>query len=223
MIFRLELIRFVSANKKRCSKNTNDLVRFKNTKVNRNKTIMKDLIKQTITGKNVLLLFILTNIVYVMMLTITIPELMRFSGGVKILDMMPAGYNTKYVKTLFEALGEKGREAYLFHQLPVDLIYPFLFGISSSLMLAYFLNKLGKMGGNLLYLCLIPLFSGLFDYGENIGIIILLKTYPNNSILLIQITNVFSILKSSFTTIYFIVLIVLLIAFGKNQIFPKKK
>lgn len=184
---------------------------------------MKDLIRRNINGKRILLLFVLTNIIYVIMLAITIPKVMSFSGGMKLLDMMPTGYNAEYVNALLSALGENGRNAYLFNQLPVDMIYPFLFGVSYCLILAYILNKVGKFETRLFYFCFLPLFSGLFDYFENIGIITMLKSYPNNPIILSQITNVFSVLKSSFTTFYFIVLIIFLIVFGMNKLFQKSR
>jgi hypothetical protein len=132
-------------------------------------------------------------------------------------------YNAEYVNSLLNTLGDKGRDAYLFNQIPIDMIYPFLFGITYCLVLAYILNKLGKLNVYLFYLCLIPLFSGVFDYFENIGIITMLISYPDNSIILSQITNVFSVLKSSFTTIYFIILIIFLIVFGINKLFQKGK
>jgi hypothetical protein len=183
---------------------------------------MKDLIQKNISGKKVLLLFILANIVYATMLIITIPEIMHYSGGIKILDMMPMGYDAHYVNTLFNTLGVQGRHAYLYHQLPLDLIYPALFAISSCLVLAYFLKKLEKLDSLLFYLCFIPLFSGFCDYGENIGIISMLKDYPNSSELQVQVTSAFSILKSILTSIYFIILIITLLAVAKNKYFPKK-
>lgn len=182
---------------------------------------MKELIRRNIGGKKVLLLFILTNIIYSIMLIITIPKVMNFSGGMKLLDMIPTGYNAEYVNSLLNTLGEPGRHAYLFNQIPVDMLYPFLVGTSYSLVLAYFLNKLGKLNGYYFYLCLIPLFSGLFDYFENIGIITMLKSYPDNSIILTQITSIFSVLKSSFTSIYFIILLILLIVFGIRKLSQK--
>jgi hypothetical protein len=184
---------------------------------------MKDLIRRNINGKKILLLFALTNFIYVIMLTITIPKVMSFSGGMKLLDMMPTGYNAEYVNSLLSALGDKGRDAYLFTQLPFDMVYPFLFGISYCLILAYIINKLGKFENRVFYFCFLPLFSGLFDYLENIGIITMLNSYPNNPIILTQITTVFSVLKSSLTTVYFIVLIIFLIVLGKNRIFQKSK
>ena len=184
---------------------------------------VKNLIKRNINGKQILILFILTNVVYAIMLTITIPKVMSFSGGMKLLDMMPTGYNAEYVNSLFNTLGDKGRDAYLFYQLPVDMIYPFLFGVSYCLVLAYFLNKFGKTESYLFYLCFLPLFSGLFDYFENIGIITMLKNYPDNSIILAQTTNAFSVIKSFLTTIYFIILIFCLIAFGIRNLLQKTK
>ncbi|MBW4360135.1 hypothetical protein [Flavobacterium taihuense] len=183
---------------------------------------MRAFIKRSIKGKTVLSLFILCNVVYAIMLIVTIPEVMHYSGGMKILDMMPTGYDTQYVNTLFNSLGTAGRDSYLYHQLPSDLIYPFLFGVSSCLVLAYFLNKLGKLDGKLFYLCLLPLFSGLFDYAENFGIITMLKNYPNISVIQVQITSFFTVLKSVLTSLYFSILIITLLAVAKNKYFSKK-
>ncbi|MBK7939126.1 MAG: hypothetical protein IPJ82_19520 [Lewinellaceae bacterium] len=179
---------------------------------------MRNLVQKNLSGKRILWLFVITNAVYSIMLLITIPYVMSFSQGMKLLDMMPTGYNHEYINSLLSALGEGGRGAYLYRQIPVDMIYPFLFGVSSCLVLAYFLDKLNKLNGALFYLCFIPLFSGFFDYGENFGIIAILKTYPNNSVLLSQITNILSILKSSCTVTYFISLIALLLAFGASRL-----
>jgi len=179
---------------------------------------MVKLIKRNLYGKKVLLLFILTNIIYAVMLTITIPNVMSFSGGLKIMDMLPTGYNPEYVNTLMKALGEKGRDAYLFEQIPVDMVYPLLFALSWCLVLAYILKKLGKLDGILFCLCFIPVFAGIFDYCENIGIINILNSYPTNSDLLSQTTSVFSVLKSSCTTLYFFILIICLIALGIKKL-----
>ena len=92
------------------------------------------------------------------------------------------------------------------------MIYPFLFGISYCLVLAYFLQKLDKLKGYFFYLCLLPVAAGIFDYLENIGIITMLINYPDLPKSLIATTNVFTIFKSVLTTIYFVVLIIVFIA-----------
>ena len=183
---------------------------------------LQEQIEKHLIGKKILLLFLLTNLVYAFMLIITIPKVMTFSNGLKLLDMMPTGYDSDYVNLLFETLSDNGRYVYLYNQIPIDMIYPLLFGISYCLILAYFLNKLNKLKSPLFYLCLLPLIAGLFDYFENIGIITMLINYPNNSQILIKITNGFTIIKSLTTTVYFLSLIIVLIILGIKTLNRKK-
>lgn len=182
---------------------------------------IRKIFENNIAGKKVLIFFLLSTAIYLVMLTITIPLLMSFSGGMKILDMMPAGYDAEYVNELFLKLGEPGRQAYLYRQIPLDLVYPALYGIGFSLVLAWFLNRMGKLGGNLVYLCLLPVAAGFFDYSENFGIIAMLQAWPAIPATLVKVTNLFSVLKSGLTSIYFIVLIVVIVIFGVKTFLKK--
>lgn len=175
---------------------------------------LRVIIDKNLQGKKVLALFTLTNLIYFIMLGITIPLVSGYAEGLKLLDMMPMGYGFDYVNALFDTLGPKGRDTYLYRQLPVDLVYPALFGVSYCLVLAYFLKKLNSLNSKLFYLCLLPLFAGLADYLENIGIINLLTDYPNLTSHMVTITAFFSLLKSSITTLYFLILIGILILLG---------
>ncbi len=166
------------------------------------------------SGKKVLGLFILTNTVYLYMLTVTIPKTIEFSNGIKLLDMMPTGYDLAYVSSLFSSLGKNGRETYLTSQIPVDMIYPLLFGLTYCLLLGYFLKKLNKLKPPLNYLCLLPIIAGIADYVENIGIITMLNNYSDITESMVNVTNTFSIIKSTSTSISFIVLILILIVIG---------
>lgn len=168
-------------------------------------------IKKNISGKKVLGLFILTNLVYTFMLTVTIPKTMEFSNGMKLLDMMPTGYDLNYVSKLFNSLGEDGRLIYLTNQIPVDMIYPALFGLSYCLLLGYFLEKLKKLNSQYMYFCLIPIIAGIADYFENLGIIVMLKNYPELTEFAVKTTSSFSLIKSISTSVFFIILIVILI------------
>lgn len=171
-------------------------------------------IEKNISGRKVLGLFIITNFVYTFMLTVTIPKTMEFSNGMKLLDMMPTGYDLNYVKELFTSMGEHGRFTYLTNQIPVDMIYPLLFGLSYCLLLGYLLKKMNKLNSQYIYLCLIPIIAGVADYLENIGIIAMLKSYPELTEVAVKTTSVFSLIKSISTSTFFIVLIVELIILG---------
>ena len=179
---------------------------------------LKKLITNNLSGPKVLILFILTNAVYVFMLAVTIPKVMEFAGGMKLLDMMPTGYDTEYVRELFSSLGAEGRRVYLFNQIPVDMVYPFLFGISYCLLMAYLVIKIDKLSSPLFYLCLLPVIAGLADYSENLGIIVMLNNYPELSSVSITATNIFSIVKSILTSVAFVVLIIFLIILGFKTI-----
>ena len=183
---------------------------------------LRELTTKNLSGKKVLLLFIVTNIVYLMMLTITIPKTMAYSGEMKLLDMMPMGYNFEYVNHLFESLGEKGRSIYLYHQIPLDMLYPFLFGMSYSLIMAYFLIKIDKLRSYWFYLCLLPIMAGAADYLENFGVIFMLNNFPNLSESSVNLTSAFTIIKSLLTTLYFISLVVVLMMLGIKKLNKKK-
>jgi hypothetical protein len=179
-------------------------------------------IERNISGKKILGLFVLTNVVYVLMLTVTIPRTMSHSNELKLLDMMPTGYDMNYVRELFDSLGEIGRETYLTNQIPLDMIYPLLFGLSYCLLLAYFLKKLKKFKSPYIYLCLLPIIAGIADYLENFGIIIMLKSYPKLTQEMVSATCLFSVTKSISTSIFFVILIIILILLGIKAINRKK-
>ena len=176
------------------------------------------IINGTFSRKQILVLFIITNMVYAYMLIVSIPNTMVFSNNMKLLDMMPFGYDAVYVNLLFDQLGTIGRKTYLTTQIPIDMVYPLLFAITYSLLLIYFFNKIVRSHTILKYLSILPIVAGLSDYLENIGIITLLNNYPNHSISMVSTTNIFSIIKSSTTSISFLVILILLLIMGVNSL-----
>jgi len=144
------------------------------------------------------------------MLAVTIPKTTQYAGGMKLPDMMPEGYSYSYLMELFTALGETGRNVYLQQQLPLDMVYPALFALCYSLMLAFFLKKINKQNSLLIYLCYLPFIGGAADYLENISIITMLKHFPDISETLAVLSSGFSVIKSSTTSVYFAALLFVL-------------
>lgn len=164
------------------------------------------------TGKNILLLFVITMAVYAAMLFITIPEVLRHANGMTLPDLMPGGYEPQYIRQLLTELGDEGRAAYLHRQLPLDLVYPFLFALTNSLILVYLLRRLGKSSKKALIITAIPLAAGLFDYLENVSTIRMLLRFPDISDIAVRVASVFTVLKSGLTTLFFALLVALLLA-----------
>jgi hypothetical protein len=185
--------------------------------------ILQKYLYRVSTGKLVLILFILTNLVYLFMLFVTIPKVTQFADGLKLLDLMPTGYDLEYVNNLFSTLGEQGRYAYLYYQLPVDMLYPGLYAVSYCLLFIYFLKKINRYVARFFYFSLLPVISGISDYIENIGIITLLKQYPNFTEETVAIVNTFSVLKSTTTAFYFIALLIVLIIYAVYYFRKPKK
>ncbi|WP_143102422.1 hypothetical protein [Lutibacter maritimus] len=148
---------------------------------------------------------------------------MKYSDGMKILDMLPMGYNAEYVKNLFVTLGENGRHTYLFEQIPFDMIYPGLFGLTYSLIIFYLSKKINFDNLSIYKIALLPMFAGIFDYLENIGVIFLLTKFPDLNEKVVGTSSLFSLGKSLFTTLTFLTIITLLFLMVSKKIKMNKK
>ncbi|MCB0280758.1 MAG: hypothetical protein KDD94_14710, partial [Calditrichaeota bacterium] len=91
--------------------------------------------------QRVIIFFILATSVYAIMLLITIPDLIHYSGGYQVPDMLPLGYESGYISELFTRLGQEGRDAYLYRQIPYDMLYPAFFALCYSLLLTLLLKQ----------------------------------------------------------------------------------
>lgn len=183
---------------------------------------MRELYRRHLSRNQILVLFILTNVLFLIMTKVTIPKVSNYAGGMELPDLMPEGYTFEYIKTLFTMLGQEGRNAYLSYQIPLDMVYPGLFAITYSLIIAFFMNKLRIFEWGLFYAVLFPILGGFFDYCENLGFINMLASFPDMSHIVAGISNVCSILKSTFSTITFAVVIILLVVYVVKSILMKK-
>jgi hypothetical protein len=115
-----------------------------------------DFMQEKASGKNVLLLFVVTMAVYLLMLSVTIPRVQSYAPETALFDLSPAGYTHAQALSLLESLGRAGRDAYLFPQLALDFVYPGLFATCFSLMLIWLYSKRIRPNSKWLYLAVIP-------------------------------------------------------------------
>ncbi|MGR5175325.1 hypothetical protein ACPV4B_01000 [Vibrio parahaemolyticus] len=167
-------------------------------------------VRSRITGKQVIGIFVLTNLVYGVMLSFSIPKLMSYSSGLPIFDMSPMGYSFAEAAELLFALGSDGREFYM-TQLTLDTLYPFLFGLCYFVLLQWVIKKGNVSGVQWQWLSLFPIVAALFDYLENICIYLMLSSFPELSTTLVSISSAFTITKSALTTVYWLGLVILII------------
>jgi hypothetical protein len=108
-----------------------------------------------------------------------------------ILDLQ-FGFENSYVQRLLNYLGKKGRNAYLYSTLFVDIPYLIIYGFTYAFLIAYFAKKKRKDSSYWNYLILLPLLISFFDLLENIGIVYLLKhpfSYQEKWIPFISLAN----------------------------------
>ena len=185
--------------------------------VNQSDIFIKKLQKYA-TGRLLLLLFIITIAVYLIIIFYSIPKVTAQAPEMKLFDMSPGGYDSIYAKELLKSIGPVGRKVYLTRQLPIDFIYPGLFAVTYTLMLVWLFGKRFDSKSKIFLLALIPALAGLFDYFENVGIILMLRSWPNINPLVVQISSLFSIVKSALTITFYILLL-----FGFLMLFIKRK
>ena len=170
---------------------------------------LKTTVSRNLTGKKVLIFFVLSSVVYFAMIFFTIPKLTDFANGLQIFYINLNGYSFAYAKELLGNLGKSGRHLYRLRQWPLVFVCPLLFMMSNVLILSFFLKKIGKLESWFL-LVLFPVISGVFDYLENFGLIYLLTSYPRISEIGVRIISTFTVIKSLFTSLYFVILLFVL-------------
>ena len=166
-----------------------------------------DHVKELATLKIFLLFLVLTIVVAMVMMGYVNPQILALSGGLPILDSR-LGYTFAEANHLFTVLGEQGRQLYTTLQV-LDLIFPLGYGISMTLALTGIITRLFPEGHSMEKTILIPILAMIFDYLENITIATMIASYPNLSPLVVNIANIFTLLKWSCIILALVLLVVL--------------
>ena len=182
-----------------------------------------ELFQKYSTGKNVILLFSINMVVYLGILFYSIPKVLTSAPEMKLFDVSPSGYTSEYAISLLNAIGPEGWDLYLSLQLPLDFIYPGLFIISWPLVFAWFLKKNYSLESKVYYALYIPILAGLFDYAENVLIIMLLKTYPDLGSGLVSAASIATIIKSILSSIFMTLISLSIIQIIWKSVFKKQR
>jgi len=132
-------------------------------------------------------------------------QLHEITGGATILDMtFTTGPDQVY--SVLSSLGEAGRAFDLTHIVPLDLVFPFTYGLFLALGISWGLSRLLPGGSPWFLLNLGPVCAAAADYCENAGVITLLLTYPARLDAVAWIVSIMYAVKFLFSAISFITL-----------------
>ena len=128
---------------------------------------------------------------------IGVAGLLNITGGANILDF-EFGFTYEEANRILTALGEEGRTFYLTRILPLDFPFPFSLMLACVGIIALLIKHIASEKPYR-YLIFIPVLLMLFDWIENIGIIILLNNYPSLPTWAVSLASISGILKHIFT------------------------
>lgn len=180
--------------------------------------IAKSLEKTTI--KLWLLFLLLSQTIYIIMQTYSIPSIIHEADGLAIFDMRPLGYTYEYAYKFLSQLSEKGVELYTHIQLPLDILFPILnclTGLCTFTLIVRLYNKvknktkLDMQSAFFKAVLSLPLVAMLFDYLENIMILVMLSYKLAVPKFLVYVASIFTITKSMSTLIFYAMIIIICI------------
>jgi len=137
--------------------------------------------------------------VYLAMISVTLAHLEAVSGQVPF-DMRPFGYSPTEAALLLDGLGMVGREYYLTRQIPLDMVYPAFLALTLCSTIFWFGSRITSRRFVHLGVTL-SVGSALFDYIENLGIVAMIRIWPDVSGLIVYATSTATIFKSGITTL----------------------
>lgn len=165
----------------------------------------RDVLFRLATLRNVILLWVVfTGFSIVTFNFGFLSKLKEYDQGSIILDNTFFFYTVGYVNQLFTTYGGTGRSLYLSHLLVFDFIYPAFFFVTNAISLIWLLNYLMPAAKITRYIHHLPLTPAVLDYLENIGILMLLVSYPNPLPWVVTATSLATIIKLSLVNILFL-------------------
>jgi hypothetical protein len=127
------------------------------------------------------------------------------------------GFNPAPTLQMVEDYGDAARKYYASVELSVDIAYPIVYSLLLAVILTLIYRRL--IHGPVRYINLLPFFTLFFDYLENITIVSLLKHYPEQSMTMATLCELFKLIKwLLFGLILFLIVYGLIkLLFNKNK------
>jgi hypothetical protein len=144
--------------------------------------------------------------------------------GAKAFDLQPLGYSVSEAASIVNNLNDQSTSLYLFPQLTLlDLLYPFLLALFLSSLL-FRLIKITKAKSKVASIFLfIPFLAMLFDYSENICIILMITKSIEISETIVVLSSTFTILKGVLTSVSWIIILVYGITWFRMKILERNE
>ena len=156
-------------------------------------------------------LFLLSHTVLLLMMLFTFPRI-NAKLGTQAFDLKTFGYSQLEATMMLRNLDQSTIDFYLFPQLfLLDILYPILLALFLSTLIIR-LSNLVKINQNHVFsnLFILPFIAMFIDYFENILISLMIINPTNVSSGVIKTASIFTQMKGGFTTLSWLVILILL-------------
>jgi hypothetical protein len=168
-------------------------------------------LKPHATSRNILILLALFLVFEVAVFPVAGARISAVSGGQGPLDLNLFNPPAQSLEAV-AAYGPDGRTTYVIVELTADLLFPIVYALFLSLTLIFLLSRGFPAENGVQRLAALPLFAALCDYLENLGILLMLITYPRTFAPAAWLPALFTPLKWLMFIFSVVVIVIALIA-----------
>lgn len=192
-------------------------------------SILNSLLLKTSSIKNISILFIASHLVLLVMMIYTFPVINN-QIGTEAFDLQTFGYSVSVAESIVYSLDDRTTDLYIFPQLTLlDLFYPFLLALFLSSLLFRLFSITESKSKTTAMLLTIPFLAMLFDYAENVCIILMVSKSMEPGEAIVFLSSTCTVLKGIITSLAWIAVLVYSVKWfrgrgtGKNQLVASKK
>jgi len=167
------------------------------------------------------ILFVVTLVVYGVMVLWSLPRIAGAAGGLAPFDMRPTGYGFDEAKAFLAALSPDGSVFYLGVQEKLDSVYPAL--LAATLFFAIAALAPARLGIWRWVLALIAVPGAVFDYLENAAVSAMLAAGADGlTPAIVASADRWTVLKSAFTAVAMVTLVLFLVGRLVRRLFWRR-
>ena len=175
------------------------------------------------TKKRIIILFVAAHLTLLAMMLFTFPRI-NAKMQTQAFDLKTFGYSSTEALAMIRNLDQATIDFYIFPQLfLLDLLYPLLLAMFLSACMVRLFKLTAIRSDHLISnIFLLPFVAMFFDYLENISIYFMIsgEGVPSNG--LIRAASLFTSLKSGFTIISWVIILIFLLIFLNNKRLARK-
>lgn len=170
-------------------------------------SILNSFLRKTSSIKKIGIAFIASHFVLLLMMVYTFPVINN-QIKTKAFDLQTFGYQVSESELIVNNLNDQTTSLYLFPQLTLlDVLYPFLLALFLSSLSFRLINITRSKSKITSILLVIPFLAMIFDYLENICIILMITKSIEISETIVVLSSTFTILKGVLTSVAWITII----------------